>query len=115
MLRIGVLCQVPRPKTPMLSPRAGRGEQALSFSRRGFAPELCKTCHVKREAGAERECEGWRLVFSLFATPVSPSPFTFLVTTGLDPVVHAEMQLRKPFGNSKRASPPHGLPDQVRQ
>jgi len=25
----------------------------------------------------------------------------YLVTTGLDPVVHAEMQLGKPFGNSK--------------
>ena len=37
-----------------------------------------------------------------------------LVTTGLDPVVHAEVQLRKPFGHSKWASPPHGLPDHRR-
>jgi hypothetical protein len=27
---------------------------------------------VKRETGAEQESEGWCLVVSLFATPVSP-------------------------------------------
>ena len=55
------------------SPRT-RGEvgQALSFSRRPFAPELCKRSHVKRETGVEKKIEGWCLVVSLFATPVSP-------------------------------------------
>jgi hypothetical protein len=32
------------------------------------------------------------------------------VTTGLDPVVHAEMQFLKPFGESAQATLPHGLP-----
>jgi hypothetical protein len=31
------------------------------------------------------------------------------VTTGLDPVVHAEMQLQRPSGNSEMAPSPHGL------
>ena len=35
------------------------------------------------------------------------------VTTGLDPVVHAEMQRWKTLGNDHRATPPHGMPDQV--
>ena len=38
-----------------------------------------------------------------------------LVTTGLDPVVHADLRLRELIGRSDRASRPHGLPDQVRQ
>jgi len=32
------------------------------------------------------------------------------VTTGLDPVVHAEMQLFKTHGEAERAALPHGLP-----
>ena len=39
----------------------------------------------------------------------------FLVTTGLDPVVYAEVRRRRPSGTSEPASSPHGLPDQVRQ
>ena len=38
------------------------------------------------------------------ATPLRPSFATLLillVTTGLDPVVHAEVQLRRPIGNSE--------------
>jgi len=35
----------------------------------------------------------------------------FFVTTGLDPVVHAEVR----YESLAEASPPHGLPDQVRQ
>jgi hypothetical protein len=56
-----------------------------SFSRRAFAPEFCK------------------------------SHFIFLVTTGLDPVVHAEARLLEPVESPEYSSPPHGLPDQVRQ
>jgi hypothetical protein len=37
-------------------------------------PSLVKRRHVKREAGREKENEGWRLVVSLFAAPVSPMP-----------------------------------------
>jgi hypothetical protein len=39
--------------------------------------------------------------------------YTF-VTTGLDPVVHAEARLRKST-KIKQAATPHGLPGQARQ
>ena len=38
-----------------------------------------------------------------------------IVTTGLDPVVHADVQRIKRRGESRQANAPHGLPDQVRQ
>jgi len=38
-----------------------------------------------------------------------------LVTTGLDPVVHAEVQRLRRCRKSEPASQPHGLPGQARQ
>ena len=35
---------------------------------------VLQTSHVQRETGVEENVEGWCLVVSLFATPVSPSP-----------------------------------------
>src|ERR1700722_11276384 len=106
MLRIGVLCQVRRPKTPMLSPHAGGGEQALSVSRRGFAPELCKTCYVKRETGVEENARGGASFFLCSLRPFRQSVSPYLVTTGLAPVVHAEMQLRNQLETSSKPSRP---------
>ena len=44
-----------------------------------------------------------------------PRAFLSFVTTGLDPVVHADVQRIKQRGESERASFPHGLPGQARQ
>jgi hypothetical protein len=38
-----------------------------------------------------------------------------LVTTGLDPVVHADVRLSRPFKEVLHAWLPHGLPGQARQ
>jgi hypothetical protein len=40
---------------------------------------------------------------------------TYLVTTGLDPVVHGGTRRVKRHGETERAGSLHGLPDQVRQ
>jgi hypothetical protein len=41
--------------------------------------------------------------------------FLCVVTTGLDPVAHADVQRIKQRGESRQASAPHGLPGQARQ
>jgi hypothetical protein len=43
------------------------------------------------------------------------SQLALLVTTGLDPVVHADVRLSRPFKEVLQAWLPHGLPGQARQ
>jgi len=52
--------------------------------------------------------------FAVFARSTI-SLLALLVTTGLDPVVHADVRLSRPFKEVLQAWLPHGLPGQARQ
>jgi hypothetical protein len=81
-----------------LSPM-GRGDKAISFSRRGFAPELmARHCHATLRlvtTGHSRSQNG------VLRTPM--------------PVVHADATAVSAGGSAVQAKLRLGLPDQVRQ
>ena len=103
----------PHPRSRVaLSPHAGRGEQALSFSRRGFAPELCKTSHVKREDRGGREYRGvvprcFSVRYARFANFKNEEKKGSGTPTNADPYPPHHRVRRAPLSGSARLSAFH--------
>jgi hypothetical protein len=71
-------------------------------------PEKAREIFGGREASIDSICNDLLRVFEL-----SSEPTLDIVTTGLDPVVHAAMRLTVTL--NCHAARPHGLPGQARQ
>jgi hypothetical protein len=70
----------------------------ISFSRRGFAPEFCKSHHMKREVGSEKK-QGWRLPWfftqARFASHCSRIALRFIRATKKEKERNSEAERRQ--------------------